>query len=113
MDNWKKVRSLTYLENLKEILIIIRKLALFGLCCILLVLTFGCKNDTIDSSTYKGKNLIIGVIGDAPIVREDNVTFKAIRFTDIRTSASLPSELDAIFITIESVTNFKNEETKK
>jgi len=64
----------------------------------ILVLITGCKSATVNSSTYNGKKLIIGVIGDVPVVREENVTFKNIGFIDMRTSESLPSELDAVFI---------------
>ena len=37
--------------------------------CLLLA---GCNSDTMDSPLYEGKSLLVGVVGDAPSIREKN-----------------------------------------
>lgn len=54
--------------------------------------------DTIDTPLYDGKPLVIGIIGDPPEVREDNVEFRNITFKQLKESNNLSSELDAIMI---------------
>lgn len=66
---------------------------------LLIVLSLaGCSSDTVDSSSYEGKSLVIGVIGDAPVIREDNVEFINLNFSDLKKVNNLSSEYNAIFI---------------
>ncbi|MEH7402981.1 hypothetical protein V7148_18585 [Gottfriedia acidiceleris] len=60
---------------------------------LILVIFTGCNSDTIYTPLYHGKNLMIGVIGKFPKVREENVKFKKINFKDVYTQ---------IFNTIDS-----------
>ncbi|WP_407270791.1 hypothetical protein [Radiobacillus sp. PE A8.2] len=72
----------------------VRKL-LLGL--ILLVFLLGCNSkDEVDSPIYKGKFLDIGVIGESPDVREQNVNFQRITFDKLKSTT--PTDHDAIFI---------------
>lgn len=64
---------------------------LFFICFIVTA----CNSDTVDSPRYTGKSLVIGVIGDAPNVREKDVDFKQITFKQLE---DLSPDYDAIFI---------------
>ncbi|WP_113927900.1 hypothetical protein [Bacillus sp. P14.5] len=52
-----------------------------------------------DLEEYNGKSLRIGVIGDPPEVREENITFSEIAFHEIENKTA--KEHDAIFVTKE------------
>lgn len=71
----------------------------------------GCTtaSDEINSPVYKGKQLVIGVIGEPPIVREDNVIFKKLTFSELKELHS-PSNFDAIFITKENLSEGAEQE---
>lgn len=62
----------------------------------------GCKDDTIEPRDYKGKPLIIGVIGEPPEVRGNNVNFEKITFNRLMELQS-PLDYDAVFITKENL----------
>jgi len=64
---------------------------------IVLILT-GCNSDTVNTPLYKGRSLAIGVIGDVPKVREDNVKFTVITFDELEEKIKLSSKFDAVFI---------------
>ncbi|ULO06571.1 hypothetical protein H1230_26825 [Paenibacillus sp. 19GGS1-52] len=64
---------------------------LFFICFIVTA----CNSDTVDTPRYEGKSLVIGLIGDAPNVREKNVDFKQITFKQLE---DLSPDYDAIFI---------------
>ncbi|WP_168929044.1 hypothetical protein [Paenibacillus dokdonensis] len=66
----------------------------------LLVVT-GCQNrNTMNGPLYKGRPLTIGVIGDEPVVRESNITFKPLTLEELeKNPAKLSSQFDAVFIT--------------
>lgn len=54
-----------------------------------------------DTPLYEGRSLVIGVIGEAPQVREKgHVDFKEVTFQQLE-DLDIPAELDAIFITKE------------
>lgn len=65
----------------------------------------GCsqERDTFSSPLYQGRSLKIGVIGEVPIVRESNVTFKQITFKDLEKGGSVLSSYDAVFIMKEEL----------
>lgn len=72
----------------------------------LLLLSLLCITDainTVDTPLYKGKGLTIGVIGNIPTVREENIQFKTIDFNDLIPMEDLSSEFDAIFIMKENL----------
>jgi hypothetical protein len=64
---------------------------------ILLILT-GCKSETVETPLYNGKNIVIGVIGNSPKIREENVKFKNIDFNTLEGDKNLSTEFNAIFI---------------
>jgi len=71
---------------------------IFPVLLLILIMLTGCNSDTVYTPLYNGKNLIIGVIGNYPKVREENVKFKKINFNKIEENKKLSSELDAVFI---------------
>ncbi|PFH83824.1 hypothetical protein [Bacillus sp. AFS088145] len=75
---------------------------------LLSVIFTGCNSDTIYTPLYNGKKLIIGVIGNFPKVREENVKFKHINFDKMEESKNLSSEFDAIFIKKEHLSEAAN-----
>src|SRR5699024_3274014 len=73
-----------------------------------LLLTFiilsACNKDEIkDSPLYEGEELTIGVVGEVPKVREENIIFKNITLEDLK-QENIPSELNAVFIMKEHFT---------
>jgi hypothetical protein len=81
---------------------------LFSVVLLLLVMLAGCRSDTVDTPLYDGKNLVIGVIGNSPKVREVNVKFKNINFNKLEEGKNLSSEFDAIFIMKEHLSEAAN-----
>ncbi len=65
----------------------------------------GCspERNTFSSPLYQGRSLMIGVIGEVPMVRESNVTFKQITFDDLEKGDSFLSAYDAVFIMKEEL----------
>lgn len=55
------------------------------------------ENDMEQSPLYDGKKLTIGVVGNAPKVREQNITFKKITLNEI-IEEHLSSKYNAVFI---------------
>ncbi|MGD6903387.1 hypothetical protein [Bacillus infantis] len=55
------------------------------------------KNEVKDSPIYEGGELTIGVVGEAPTVREENIVFNNIELGDLH-SANLFKEYSAVFI---------------
>jgi hypothetical protein len=55
------------------------------------------KNEIKDSPLYEGKTLTIGVVGEAPKVREENINFKNIELEDLK-QENLNQEYNAVFI---------------
>lgn len=70
-------------------------IVLFCICFILMF--FNSNSDTVNTSLYEGRSLVIGLIGDPPIIREEHVDFKEITLKQLA-DQELPSDLDAIFI---------------
>lgn len=62
------------------------------------------KNEVKNSPLYKGKNLTIGVVGDTPKVREENIILKNIDLEDIK-QENLSSEYNAVFIMEEHLSD--------
>ncbi|MET3195224.1 hypothetical protein [Bacillus sp. OAE603] len=75
---------------------------------LILVMLTGCNSDSVYTPPYDGKNLVIGVIGNFPKVREDNVKFKKINFNKIEEEKNLSSKFDAIFIMKEHLSEAAN-----
>ncbi|QGQ96411.1 hypothetical protein EHS13_16735 [Paenibacillus psychroresistens] len=67
----------------------------------------GCNSDTIETPRYEGKSLVIGVIGDAPNIREKNVDFKKITFNQLE-DQNLSPAFDAIIIMKQHQTEAAN-----
>ncbi|AHV98792.1 hypothetical protein [Paenibacillus sabinae] len=82
-------------------------LLLFMLCVLP-----GCTSDVIDTPEYKGKHIVIGIIGEPPTIREGNVSFKKMTFTQLKDLHSL-SEYDAVFITKENLPEAAGQEYAK
>lgn len=80
-----------------------KKLVLFVIFILLVITVVGCKSDVIDSSIYNGNNLIIGIIGETPVVREENIKFKDITFEYLEETKNLSSEINAVFIMKENL----------
>ncbi|MBN1068611.1 transcription elongation factor GreAB [Clostridium botulinum] len=73
----------------------------FKVITILIAVIFlsGCNNTKFEK--YTGENLNVGVIGEIPEVREDNVAFNKITFKDLE--ENILSKYDAIFITKDNL----------
>jgi len=70
---------------------------------IFLFILAGCEDPgTIYEPIYTGKNLSIGVVGEIPSVREEDVEFKLINLNDLH-SKELSVQLDAVFIMKENL----------
>ena len=80
------------------------KVSLIIVLLSVLFIVFGCTKpeELIEFEIYNGETLHIGIIGEAPKVREDNVSFTPIDFSEIENTANL-SNYDAIFITKENL----------
>ncbi|OPA78639.1 hypothetical protein BVG16_12310 [Paenibacillus selenitireducens] len=72
----------------------------------------GCNADTINTPRYEGKSLIIGVIGDAPNIREKTVNFKKITFNQLEVP-NLSADFDAIFIMKEHLSEAARQQYAK
>jgi hypothetical protein len=72
----------------------------------------GCNSYTIDTPRYEGKSLVIGVIGDSPNIREKNVDFKKITFSQLE-DQNLSPDFDAIIIMKEHLTEAANQKYAK
>ena len=57
-----------------------------------------CRNDTVITPLYEGRKLKIGVIGDAPDVREEHITFNPITFDEMAQGKQGLARFDAVFI---------------
>lgn len=64
---------------------------------LILVIFTGCNSNSVNTVYYEGKSLVIGVIGDTPTVKEQNINFKKIALEHIK-DQNLLSGLDAVFI---------------
>lgn len=64
----------------------------------ILMILAGCNSNTVNSPLYKGKSLNIGIIGNVPQVREENVKFTTITFNELEEGKTLASKFDAVFI---------------
>ena len=67
-----------------------------------LFIVFGCSKPEPEFEIYKGKSLHIGIIGEEPEIRENNIKFTRIDFSDIENPNNL-SKYDAIFITKDNL----------
>ncbi|WP_430789138.1 hypothetical protein VBD025_02875 [Virgibacillus flavescens] len=65
-----------------------------------LVFLVGCNaEDEVESPIYKGERLNIGVIGETPDVREQNVNFQSITLDKLESNVkNIFTEFDAVFI---------------
>ena len=74
-----------------------------------LFIVFGCSKpeEIIEFEIYEGKSLRIGIIGEAPKVRENHVSFTPITFEELQDIDSI-SKYDAIFITKDNLVEADN-----
>jgi hypothetical protein len=97
-------------DNLQKEFSIMKKISIILLfICFILA---GCNSDTVNSPRYEGKNIVIGVIGDAPNIREENIDFKKITFDQLE-DQNLSPDFDAIFIIKEYLTEASNQKYAK
>lgn len=80
------------------------KIKLIIILSSVLFIVFGCSNpkEIIEFEMYEGKSLQIGIIGEEPKIREDNISFSSIDFKDIENPDNL-LKYDAIFITKDNL----------
>ncbi|PMC34462.1 transcription elongation factor GreAB [Bacillus sp. UMB0899] len=75
------------------------------LSIIIIVLVLGlvaCSTEN-SNSTYSGEQLKIGIIGEAPSVKERKVTFRSITFEELEDIKKISATYDAIFITKDNL----------
>lgn len=72
----------------------------FALVIFIVMIVTSCTTtaDTIDTPLYSGKSLSVGVVGEAPKVREEHVSFTNISFDELEEYPKLSSKFDAVFI---------------
>lgn len=61
----------------------------------------GCTSQSsseVKPTVYEGRNLVIGVIGSNPEIKEENIEFTATSFEDLEDTKSTSESFDAIFI---------------
>lgn len=69
------------------------------LLIVMLVILVGCNKDEANSEVYNGRDLIIGILGEEPDIREKNVKFEKLSFAELEQNIEEnSSEFDAIFI---------------
>lgn len=85
---------------------------IFLLMLFMLCVLPGCTSDVIDTPEYEGKYLVIGVIGEPPEIREKNVSFKKMTFSQLVELQS-PYNFDAVFITKENLPEAADQEYAK
>jgi hypothetical protein len=68
--------------------------------------------DFVDTPLYTGRNLIVGVIGEPPKIREKNVSYKTLTFGELK-DFSTHLDFDAVFITEEHLSEASNQEYAK
>ncbi|KGR91714.1 hypothetical protein CD30_03825 [Ureibacillus massiliensis 4400831 = CIP 108448 = CCUG 49529] len=75
---------------------------MFVLLMSVLLTLFGCSklDESVETEIYTGKALHIGIIGEVPRIREDNIKFTKIDFNILQDIDNL-SNFDAIFIATE------------
>lgn len=76
---------------------------------IILVALTGCNNDSFDTVIYEGKQLQVGVLGETPAIRENNVNFKEITFNDL-SEVKVLAKFDAVLVTKENLIQAANKE---
>lgn len=84
-----------------SIILNIKKRPIYFLLCIILIVLIAYnvrEPKSIKTKPYAGRNLSIGIIGKIPKVREKQVKFTKIQFTDIE-KEKFDTGYDAIFIT--------------
>ena len=66
---------------------------------LVLFIAFGSskQNDSIETEPYTGEKLHIGIIGEESNIKEKNIQFTGVNFTDLQNT----EKYDAIFITKE------------
>lgn len=76
------------------------KLSIFTLVILLTMFTTGCTitASTINTPEYIGKSLSLGVVGEAPKIREEHVSFTRISFEELEDYTELSSNYDAVII---------------
>ncbi|KWX77491.1 hypothetical protein AMQ84_12135 [Paenibacillus riograndensis] len=77
----------------------IRHILPCALLLLMITMLTGCTSDSVDTPLYEGQPLEIGIIGDAPAIRERNISFTGMSMDDLKEGAMLPGNIDAVFIT--------------
>ncbi|OMD39067.1 hypothetical protein [Paenibacillus odorifer] len=71
-----------------------------ALIILIFIFVTGCTSnaDTVDTPLYSGKGLYVGVVGEVPKVREDQIHFTSISFDELEDYTKLSSNYDAVII---------------
>lgn len=85
---------------------------IFFLMLFMLCVLPGCTSNAIVTPMYEGKHLVIGVIGESPEIREKNVNFKKMTFSQLK-ELHAPSDFDAVFISKENLLEAADSEYAK
>lgn len=87
------------------------KIKIMGLMIIVSIQLFlvGCTKNSVETEEYKGMDLKIGVVGEIPEVREENIKFAQIELKEIMELKRL-EEFDAVFIMKENLIEAANDE---
>lgn len=83
----------------------IKKRPIYILICVILIVIIAYnvrQPQSLKTKPYDGRNLSIGIIGEIPKVREKQVKFTKIQFSDLERE-QFDSTYDAIFITKENL----------
>lgn len=69
-----------------------------ALLILMIMMLTGCASNSVDTPLNEGQSLEIGVIGDAPAIRERNISFTEMSFDDLKEGSVFPNTVDAVFI---------------
>lgn len=82
-----------------------KRIGLWFLLVTIISMLIACskaQSQSVETKPYDGRNLSIGIIGETPKVREEQVTFVKIEFSDLE-KKTFDSQYDAIFITKDNL----------
>ncbi len=80
--------------------ILLRNKKFITLFIIILIFLSACQTNNVEEVPYEGKALNIGVVGESPNIREENISFHNITLEEIYNSEP---DFDAVFIMEDSL----------